>query len=53
MNYQTHLASADSLVTPYAQVRAGFISMALAKNRKATPFCGRSKGFAGVSGAGK
>ncbi|GIK56099.1 MAG: hypothetical protein BroJett015_17620 [Chloroflexota bacterium] len=37
MNYQTHLASADSLITPYAQVRTGFISMALEKNRKATP----------------
>lgn len=43
MNYQTHLASADSLVTSYAQVRAGFISMALAKNRKATPFVEEAK----------
>lgn len=43
MNYRTHLASADSLVTPYAQVRAGFISMALEKNRKATPFVEEAK----------
>lgn len=43
MNYQTHLTSADSLVTPYAQVRAGFISMALEKNRKATPFVEEAK----------
>lgn len=43
MSYHTHLTSADSLVTPYAQVRAGFISMALEKNRKATPFVEEAK----------
>ncbi|MCP4357199.1 MAG: hypothetical protein GY796_04170 [Chloroflexi bacterium] len=43
MNYKTHLNSADSLVTPYAETRAGFIAMALEKNRKATPFVEEAK----------
>lgn len=43
MSYQTHLVTADSLITPYTQVRAGFISMALEKNRKATPFVEEAK----------
>jgi hypothetical protein len=47
MSYHTHLISADSLVTPYAQVRAGFISMALEKNRKTTPFVGEAKALKG------
>lgn len=36
--YQKHLTSSDDLVTPYEAVRAGFVALALEKNRRATPF---------------
>ncbi len=41
-SYQ-HLNSASSLVTPYEQVRAGFVALALEKNRKATPYVEEAK----------
>lgn len=36
--YRLHLTSSDDLVTPYEAVRAGFVALALEKNRRATPF---------------
>jgi type II restriction enzyme len=36
--YRRHLKSAEDLVTPYEQIRAGFIALALERNRRATPF---------------
>lgn len=36
--YHRHLRSADDLVTPYEQTRAGFVALALERNRRATPF---------------
>jgi hypothetical protein len=36
--YLEHLKSSKSLETPYAAVRAGFVALALEKNRRATPF---------------
>lgn len=36
--YRQHLASSNDLVTPYEAVRAGFVALALEKNRRATPF---------------
>lgn len=41
--FSDHLESAESLVTPYAATRAGFIMFALEKNRKATPFIEEAK----------
>ena len=38
MSYRDHLNSSDSLVTPHEEIRAGFIVLALEKNRKASPF---------------
>jgi len=43
MNYKDHLKSSDSLVTPYEEIRAGFIALALEKNRKASPFVEEAK----------
>lgn len=37
MPYSTYLKSADDLLTTYEQTRAGFISLALERNRRATP----------------
>lgn len=42
-HYQDHLFSAADLTTPYAEVRAGFIALALEKNRKATPYVEEAK----------
>jgi len=36
--YLNHLKSSNDLVTPYEATRAGFVALALEKNRKATPF---------------
>jgi len=43
ISYKAHLTSSDSLVTPYEETRAGFIALALEKNRKATPFVEEAK----------
>lgn len=43
MRFQDHLHSAKDLVTPYAEVRTGFIKLALEKNRQATPFIQEAK----------
>ena len=43
MNSQDHLRSADDLVTPYEETRAGFIKLALEKNRQATPYIEEAK----------
>lgn len=36
--HRKHLTISDDLVTPYEAVRAGFVALALEKNRRATPF---------------
>jgi hypothetical protein len=36
--YRRHLKSSDNLVTSYEAVRAGFVALALERNRRATPF---------------
>ena len=36
--YRLHLSSSADLETPYEAVRAGFVALALEKNRRATPF---------------
>lgn len=36
--YSTHITKPEDLVTSYAETRAGFIAIALEKNRRATPF---------------
>lgn len=38
MNYLLHIKNARSLITTRSEVRAGFVAMALAKNRKAIPY---------------
>lgn len=43
LSYTNHIDSSDSLVTPYEETRAGFIALALEKNRKATPFVEEAK----------
>ncbi len=43
MPFRNQLKSYKDLVTPYEKIRAGFIALALEKNRKATPFVEEAK----------
>jgi hypothetical protein len=36
--YLEHLSSGDGLITTYQAIRAGFVALALEKNRRATPY---------------
>lgn len=38
MDYVSHISKSEDLVTSYNETRAGFVSIALEKNRRATPF---------------
>ena len=43
MPFDDHLRSFTDLITPYEETRAGFISLALEKNKIATPFVQQAK----------
>ena len=43
MTYPEHLTSSAALVTSYAAVRAGFVALALEKNRRTTPFVAQAR----------
>ena len=38
MNHIRHISNAEELITPRSEIRAGFLAMALEKNRRAIPF---------------
>jgi len=42
-SYHNHLKSSTDLVTTYEATRAGFVSLALEKNRRATPYIAEAK----------
>jgi hypothetical protein len=41
--YLQHLKSSQDLETTYEAVRAGFVALALEKNRRATPFVAQAR----------
>ena len=43
MSYSEHLSGFKDLITPYEETRASFVSLALEKNRQATPFVEEAK----------
>lgn len=43
--HRDHLQSADELVTTYQATRAGFVALALEKNRRATPYVAEARGL--------
>ena len=51
--YQRHLKSAKNLQTPYEAVRAGFVALALEKNRRATPFVAQARALKAAAGKAK
>jgi len=42
-SYRSHLNSSDDLVTKYEATRAGFVALALEKNRRATPYVAEAR----------
>ncbi len=44
-----HLTSSESLVTTYEETRAGFVALALEKNRRATPFIEEARSLKAVA----
>ena len=42
-SYRRHLRSSDDLVTTYEATRAGFVALALEKNRRATPYVAEAR----------
>jgi len=42
-SYQTHLRSSKDLETTYESIRAGFVALALEKNRRATPYVAEAR----------
>ena len=49
--YQQHLTSSAALRTSYAAVRAGFVALALEKNRRATPFVAEARALKAAAAA--
>lgn len=43
ISFRNHLQSSDDLVTTYEATRAGFVALALEKNRRATPYITEAK----------
>lgn len=41
--YRNHLRSSDDLVTSYEATRAGFVALALEKNRRSTPYVAEAR----------
>ncbi len=41
--YRQHLTQSEDLITTYAAVRAGFVALALEKNRRATPYVAQAR----------
>jgi len=51
--YLQHLTSGKSLETTYEAVRAGFVALALEKNRRATPFVAQARALKAAAGKAK
>lgn len=51
--YLKHLKSSDDLRTSYEAVRAGFVALALEKNRRATPFVAEARALKSAASAAR
>ncbi|MDI6788136.1 MAG: AvaI/BsoBI family type II restriction endonuclease [Planctomycetota bacterium] len=51
--YLKHLSDSKDLVTPYEATRAGFVSLALERNRRATPFIEQARSLKSFASAAK
>jgi len=51
--YRNHLQSSDDLVTTYEATRAGFVALALEKNRRATPYVAEARALQAAANQAK
>ncbi len=51
--YRKHLSSSSDLVTTYEEIRAGFVALALEKNRRATPFIEQARSLKAAASQAK
>ncbi|MBI5748512.1 MAG: restriction endonuclease [Nitrospinae bacterium] len=51
--YYKHLSGSSGLVTTYEEVRAGFVALALEKNRRATPFVEQARSLKSAASQAK
>lgn len=51
--YRNHLNSSDDLVTTYEAIRSGFVTLALEKNRRATPHVAEARALQAAASAAK
>lgn len=51
--YLRHLKSSKDLETPYEAIRAGFVALALEKNRRATPFVAQARALKAAASKAK
>lgn len=51
--HHKHLSSSSDLVTTYEEVRAGFVALALEKNRRATPFVEQARSLKAAASQAK
>ncbi len=52
-HFRKHLSSSTDLVTTYEETRAGFVALALEKNRKATPFVEQARSLKATASQAK
>lgn len=52
-SYLNHLQSSDELVTHYEATHAGFVALALEKNRRATPYIAEARTLANIASTAK
>lgn len=53
VSFREHLSHSDDLVTTYEEIRAGFIALALERNRRATPFVEQARSLKVVASKAK
>ena len=51
--YRKHLSSGSDLITTYEEIRAGFVALALEKNRRATPFVEQARSLKAAASRAK
>lgn len=51
--YQSHLQSSEDLVTTYEATRAGFVALALEKNRRAVPYIAEARALQAAASVAK
>lgn len=51
--HRNHLSGSSGLVTTYEEIRAGFVELALEKNRRATPFVEQARSLKAAASQAK